>query len=413
MLLNFGVQRLFLALARFLGMLVNMRFKRPKTENSRYVQFVDLAFKNLPIPGRQKKYDIVSWYVKWDGAVEELEEIRHTVRTSTQSNLDGVIARSSGTNIPGFQSMILRLNFLAWGIGAFCVAAFSLLLARPWSAILLEDAVQAKAVNLLPSDKLAREYLFSCSGIVKRPLWTYVAELKGSVISLYYYSAGLPFRDHGVDPHHEIGFESMTWSRILQFSDHQIRFTRAAVGSDVEVLKVPPIFFSDVNEQLPDVAGTKIALFDSSPTRISQSASRIPDSDYRSVSNGTKFLEDVHHACRINNITLLWKQKRAHSARHNKQYLKFAKEFAERPGVVLVHPDIAAARLIEVCDAVVSIPYTSTGLLAKYFDKPSVFHDPAESLDKADEANLGIPLVCGRKNLEQWVERQALSRLDT
>jgi polysaccharide biosynthesis PFTS motif protein len=83
--------------------------------------------------------------------------------------------------------------------------------------------------------------------------------------------------------------------------------------------------------------------------------------------------------------------------------MSFASQFGKREGVVEVHPDVSAARVINVCVAAISMAFTSTGLLAKSAGKQSVFYDPTGDLRTDDPAALGVPVLVGKEELKTWI----------
>jgi polysaccharide biosynthesis PFTS motif protein len=69
-----------------------------------------------------------------------------------------------------------------------------------------------------------------------------------------------------------------------------------------------------------------------------------------------------------------------------------------------VHPDSDATKLIQKTAATISIPFTSTALIAKSEGKPSVYYDPSGVVQKDDRAAHGIPVLSSIDELEAWVK---------
>ena len=61
------------------------------------------------------------------------------------------------------------------------------------------------------------------------------------------------------------------------------------------------------------------------------------------------------------------------------------------------HSYIAPLKLINICDLCISLPFTSTSLIADKFKK-SIFYDPVSILSSDDIALQGIKLISGSKN---------------
>ena len=60
-------------------------------------------------------------------------------------------------------------------------------------------------------------------------------------------------------------------------------------------------------------------------------------------------------------------------------------------------------QVIEQAIAVISMPFTSTALIAKEMGKPSIYYDPMGRLQRDDRAAHGIPILSGIEELEEWI----------
>lgn len=393
-------------LIRILWDFIGIRGISPADPHVNYVQFLNLEPNNLPKLNAHQRYDIVSWYLGWGGRVNGLREVRHTVPFQENRILDeGVALKYTRSTLPKLVGFRSKLKYALWGFHAILYTLWEMFNGRWACAVLLEEVAVSRRVELVDPKSLAVEYLFSNSELIVRPFWTYVAERLGSKITLYYYSANFAFRYKGVAPLYDIGFQSITWPRVLQFSEYHQSYTIAAVNSKVRVELVPPIYFSDSAAFLPKVVGPCIAVFDVTPVRMSFRAGLVPENDYRSLEIGVRYLEEIYDVLLSKGYKMMWKRKRSFNYRvHSSGYIKFADSFALRPGVVEVHSDIAAARVMKNCFASISMPFTSTGLLAKHENIPSIYYDPVGSLSKDDPAGLGIPLIVGAADLKRWVD---------
>ncbi len=76
--------------------------------------------------------------------------------------------------------------------------------------------------------------------------------------------------------------------------------------------------------------------------------------------------------------------------------------------VITIDPETSAYKLIEKCSAVISMPFTSTALIARELGKPSCFYDPTGLIEHDDRAAHGIPIMIGRVELQAWLEAVAL-----
>ena len=67
-------------------------------------------------------------------------------------------------------------------------------------------------------------------------------------------------------------------------------------------------------------------------------------------------------------------------------------------------PGISAYRVIQAADAVVSMPFTSTALLAREIGKPTAYYDPSGILQPNDPAAHGILVIQDYKKLVEWFQ---------
>jgi polysaccharide biosynthesis PFTS motif protein len=59
--------------------------------------------------------------------------------------------------------------------------------------------------------------------------------------------------------------------------------------------------------------------------------------------------------------------------------------------------------LIEDSVAAISMPFTSTAIIASELGKPSCYFDPTGIIQQDDRGAHGIPVVCGIDELRCWV----------
>jgi polysaccharide biosynthesis PFTS motif protein len=241
--------------------------------------------------------------------------------------------------------------------------------------------------------------------MIYKPLWSYSAELHGSKIILYNWSAGFDdFLGPQGYPPTNVGQRIQNWNFILQWSLPYAEYLRSIILSkNVEVIVVPPIYFSDSTWVYNDTKPA-IVIFDVTPQKRFFHDVLIPYVEYRTFETGKKFLEDIYEVAMNNGYQILWKRKRLFWPNHNKAYIKFSQKFINLPGVIEVDPRASAFRLVQEADIVISMPFTSTGIVAKSFKKPSVYYDPVNVIAKGDRGAQDILLLSGKEELLNWIK---------
>jgi polysaccharide biosynthesis PFTS motif protein len=101
---------------------------------------------------------------------------------------------------------------------------------------------------------------------------------------------------------------------------------------------------------------------------------------------------------------MLWKRKRKIGSIAHPRYRIFAERLSEAENVIIVDPDISANRVIEASSLVISMPFTSTALIARELGKPSCYYDPTGLVQKDDRAAHGIEIISGPEELKEWLK---------
>jgi len=370
-----------------------------------YVYFVGLGSKNMPSSGAStKSYDIISWYLQWNGRNEKKHEIRHGVSGATVRYVSNTSLVYQKDPFP-----VLRwqgnLKYFLWGFWAVLFSCIEMTRGRWWPALLLNEAGKAAYLRQLPHRLLAREYLFHNSGWIYRPLWTYDAESRGSQIIFYFYSTNCEsFMMRGGEAPVSYGYKAMSWSRYLVWDEYQAEFVKRSVGAGVNIDVVGPIWFSGSSPmEQPVVNNRCVAVFDVTPFRYSRFCVLGARDEYYSPPVVNQFLAQVSEALKESGLVMLWKQKRNIGKNAHPQYRYFSDMLMSMSHVRCVDPDISAVSVVESSVAVISMPFTSTALIAKNMGKPSVYYDPTGCLQRDDPASHGIEILSDIQDLSKWI----------
>lgn len=375
----------------------------------RYVYFVGLSRANLPqIEGGVSSHDIVSWYLQWEGRDRQIASIRHNVPGGDKINLCGVTVLPQPAILPSLSGIRSASCLLRWGMGAALTSLGSLVRGRCWNALLLNQAVLRAQVELLPANSLAVEYFFHNSGWLYRPLWTYELDSKGSRASLYFYSTNCErFLGAQGYPSPHYGYAAMSWPRYLVWDSYQADFVRRVAGQSSTVVEVGPIWFSSNTQELDELSGRYIALFDVTPFRYSRFCEFGMDNLFYTPAVANSFVRDVIELSRQVGVQVLWKRKRNVGRSAHPKYRNFVESLHYGDDLQLLAPEISAIRVIQASSAVISMPFTSTALIARSLGVPSVYYDPSGIVQRDDRAAHGIEILIGRDELDRWIKELA------
>ena len=382
--------------------------KREVPNQKRYTYFSALGPGNLPhdLSGSQS-HDVISWYLQWPGRKANIEAIHHSVADASPTNVGNIAVLPHSGPLPDLTGWGSTINYGVWGLGAIVIATLDCLRGRWWHALLLNQAALAAQALILPEDSLAREYMFHNSGWVYRPLWTYEAERRGSGIILYFYSTNCEaFKKQDGYPPIYFGYKAMNWPRYLVWDEYQADFVRRAVGEYANCSVVGPIWFQSSAGEMPKRDKLGVAVFDVTPFRDSFYCTIGMATEFFTPAVANPFLEHVSNVTQQHDVLMLWKRKRELGQIAHPLYRRLANQLAGSSHVVLVEPDISAARVIGSSVAVISMPFTSTALIAREMGKPSVYYDPSSLLQSDDRAAHGIPILSTVYDLQAWLSAQ-------
>lgn len=371
----------------------------------RHVYFEGLTAKNLPQPGVQtNSYDIFSWYEQWKGRPRNITALHHSIPAEEQTAVNGMQIVGVHSAIAPFGSIKLVVKYFCWGVVAFFLAIIDLFRSRYWHALLFGEAAKSAQMRLLSNERLADDYLFPNSHWIYRPLWTYEAEKKGSQITFYFYSTNIEsFKKADGYGLQAYTWQIINWPRYLVWDDWQADFVRRAVGNEKNIEVVGSIWFLPGTTQQLTIPRNSVAVFDINPLRDTRYHMFVESPKYLVPSVVNQFLLDIYEVLNNKGLTMVLKRKREIGSMLNKKNRKVVDQLLLADHFLAVDMDIPAHQLIGDCCMVISLPFTSTALIARDLGKPSCFYDPSGLVQPDDRAAHGICIVRGKEELASWV----------
>lgn len=372
----------------------------------RYVYFDSLPANAIPqkvVNGNG--YDVMTWYWRLCGSKKKFDTFCHNQNSIPSARLvDTTITAMNGPVQPleDFNSCI---NFFLWGMLGLTGAFLDSIRGRWANAIFFAEAVKAAGIRFQRSDLLAREYLFHNSNYLYRPFWTYEAAKKGSEIQLYFYSSNCEVlrRPYGDAKYSNDNYEIMSWSGYMVWDDYQAEFIKRSIDSDVKIKVVGPVMFQSNEIEVPKLLKPVVAIFDVQPVRTTFYRRLGIDFDYYTDVCAISFLDDCYAALTPYNATLAFKRKRNIGRLAHPAYKLFVNKLTKRDSFVTIDSETSAIALINASEAVISMPFTSTALIACAQGKPSVYYDPLGYIQKDDKGAHGIPVLQGLEELQNWL----------
>jgi polysaccharide biosynthesis PFTS motif protein len=384
---------------------------KPIQNIGRHVYFDTLASGNLPQPCRDGlSHDIITWYMQWPAKVSDIDTLCHGVIGADHKTVNGTPVIPVPSPILPLTSFSALMRFMAWGMRATLTATRDFLCGRWWHALLLNQAALAMQARMQNHGRLAQEYLFHNSSWIYRPLWTYEVEKRGARITFYFYSTNCEgFKQTEGNSPLPYGWQTMCWPHYLVWDEYQVDFLRRTVGESPKTSVVGLIWFHASAEEMPKFSGRGVAVFDVTPLRSSLYRTLGADVEFYVPKTCIQFLHDIQQVTEDAGYMMLWKCKRKIGSLAHPRYRIFAERLSESENVITVDPDISAHLVIEASTLVISMPFTSTALIARELGKPSCYYDSTGLVQQDDSAAHGIEILRGPEELARWINSWSAS----
>ena len=89
----------------------------------------------------------------------------------------------------------------------------------------------------------------------------------------------------------------------------------------------------------------------------------------------------------------------------NKEYLKLVTDLVSKTkNLKVFYDEISAQSLIKGCDASISIPFTTTALIADYLKKPSIYYHPSNKPLITIFSQKNDNQINNKHDLETWLK---------
>jgi polysaccharide biosynthesis PFTS motif protein len=372
-----------------------------------YVFFEALQPSNLPDVSGDYEYGIVSTYVKKFPKPDLVDFVCHTVQQKSGLVINGKQTRAIPSPIPPLSFNINFFLFLAIGSRYFLMSLFDVFRGQWQTMLMLREKMKSLAFRFGSNNKKAKQFLFHNSGWIYRPLWTYVAENLGASIVFYFYSVNCErFKRDGRYPDRMTNSWAITtWPEYLVWDSYHADFVRRVIKRENKATVVGSVSFIHSSKKLEYSSERFISIFDVQPMRQTFYNTLAVDTEYYVPEVANSFLEDVIKTARNSGFSVIIKRKREIGKYINSEYRSKIESYGKLPDCVFVDPSIPAEEIIKKSILVISMPFTSTAILAKEFGKPGVYYDPSGVIEKEDRAAHGIKILSTIKELSAAFEK--------
>jgi polysaccharide biosynthesis PFTS motif protein len=370
-----------------------------------FVYFDGLVSLNIPTSQNYESVkNIITWYLNYFKSSLKIGAICHSVRNTESFFINSIRLSYIPSAILPLSKKDSILKYFCWSIHTILLSIVELLRCNFANHILLEEANHLKLIQL--SDVHAEEYYFHNSNHIYRPLWTYALENKSKIVFIFYSTNCETFKRVDGYSIQENCWDLVTWNNYLVWDDYQKDFLERNVkfkNKFFSVKIVGSIWFTDSTKELLDLPKTYLAVFDIQPMRLVRYHVLGLSFDYYNSNNCIMFVEQIFNIAVKNNMTIVFKKKRSIGPLADKKYENLINRLSKSKNFLIVDPDVSAHKVIKNASVVISMPFTSTALIAKEYCKPSVFFDPIRFVQVDDRASHGIPILNNIDSLSNWL----------
>jgi polysaccharide biosynthesis PFTS motif protein len=196
----------------------------------------------------------------------------------------------------------------------------------------------------------------------------------------------------------------MTWQRYIVWDDVHAGFVRS-LGITAPAIIAGPTGFADAAPGNIEDSWPKpyVAVFDVTPQRPVSLAIRGIPHPYYTDEVWWQFISQVQSILAECGLGMVYKKKREIGRVATGRFRRRGARWLHERNVLSVDPDLAPQRLIDEAAGVISMPFTSTAIIARAMGKPTIYYDPLGVLAGEHRLAHGIDVIGNPTELAHWV----------
>ena len=362
-------------------------------------------FKYLKLNFKKKNYSFYISTTNFDGTTNEFKNWLKNYYQIDNYKLLLTEEEFIFSNINKFKF----LKFVFWYIKSFLFMSIRFIFFFDWYYLLLFRELVYAAVVKFSNQNTKSLHFFYWTDNIYRPLWTYESEKKGNETIMTYGGlvVDLKVKNIHLNPDHR-GFKISTWNNHSVVDETMISFLKTNMTIPFIAKIQLPFSCFNVNKtiKLPEKS---VAVFAYEDNRYVMGCSAFIDYQY---SNGfyresSRLLYDFYwnllNLFKKKNYYLVTKRKKNTSKILCRSAASLFTNLSKEKNFILLDSAINPVDIIISCKGCISMPVTSTSVIAKFKNKPSIFYDPYNWIDRKD-ISLANNLVLDIEEVEKWLD---------
>jgi polysaccharide biosynthesis PFTS motif protein len=401
-----GIYELFYIVIRSI---INASSRKYDLSNSVY--FHNLGSKNFPVSNSRENHDIISWYIKKYGLKKSSQGVFNIyVNFKKPDSKDDPLIKYIESPV------LIKTDLKSFSLFIFlsCITlieSFFSIFSRDNHRIILSfQVIRFLRIYFSNHNAFPQKVLFNNSDYIYRPLWTHGFDNKNTEVILYFYSTNCEtFKsDYGYIKQQNF-WHLCNWDVYYVWDEYQSDFIKRNIKYSYKIEIVGIIDFQNslIPLEIVKNKSTKVAVFDVQPTRSSWYQTLGIDIEYYVPKNVNAFNNDIFDVLSKYDVIIYFKGKRHIGSLADKSYQKNLSTWKDK--IIILDPDISAIDLIEKCDIVVSMPFSTPSIIAKLLGKSSYYYDSTGLIQIDDRASHGVQIISGKKHFLEILHLKLMS----
>lgn len=280
---------------------------------------------------------------------------------------------------------------------------------KGWDKILILDEIIKYKYISQNIDNKPYYALFNMSNMMFQPLWSKIKNANNEFMDyMFYYSTNIiPLVEKPEVVANIFGYRIQSWNNYILWNKNQKNWIEYCAKKKINSLIVDDyIPFEGKNINILDNHNKKIIIFDVPPRNDYIYYNYMHVSNIYTLEYCTNFFLDITES--IGKIypqaEIIYKVKRDIKT-INQNYKKLVFDVSSKiENFKFFYDEISAQSLIKACDASISIPFTSTALIADYLKKPSIYYHPSHKPLISSFSQKNDNQINNKLDLETWLK---------